>query len=139
MLSENRSQRNRELQERTRRYLKRVNKIIRKQQAVQEQTRRGAKAERQADKQKTLTDETERLRKEIEQDEAAEKQAAEEIRKRIFEETKLTASAGVSFNKFIAKVASDINKPNGIKVITPNEAIPFLENLKIEKFHEILF
>ncbi len=62
---------------------------------------------------------------------------AEAIRRRIAEETQLTASAGVSFNKFLAKVASDINKPNGIKVITPAEAIPFLEQLPIEKFHGI--
>ncbi len=62
---------------------------------------------------------------------------AEEIRTRIFEETQLTASAGVSFNKFLAKIASDINKPNGIKVITPKEALPFLEALPIEKFHGI--
>lgn len=59
---------------------------------------------------------------------------ANEIRKKIFEKTNLTASAGVSFNKFLAKVASDINKPNGIKVITPPEAILFLENLPVEKF-----
>lgn len=59
---------------------------------------------------------------------------AEEIRKRIFEETRLTASAGVSFNKFLAKTASDINKPNGIKVITPEESILFLEQLPVEKF-----
>jgi DNA polymerase-4 len=62
---------------------------------------------------------------------------AEEIRQRIFEETQLTASAGVSFNKFLAKVASDINKPNGIKVITPEEADDFLTALPIEKFHGI--
>ena len=62
---------------------------------------------------------------------------AEEIRQRIFETTRLTASAGVSYCKFLAKIASDINKPNGIKVITPAEAIPFLETLKIEKFHGI--
>ncbi len=62
---------------------------------------------------------------------------AEEIRKRIYETTRLTASAGVSFNKFIAKVASDINKPNGIKVITPEEAIEFLDRLPVEKFHGI--
>lgn len=59
---------------------------------------------------------------------------AEEILRRIFETTQLTASAGVSFNKFIAKVASDINKPNGIKVITPDEAIDFLDQLPVEKF-----
>ncbi len=62
---------------------------------------------------------------------------AEEIRRRIQEETQLTASAGVSFNKFLAKMASDINKPNGIKVITPPEAIAFLEALPIEKFHGV--
>ena len=59
---------------------------------------------------------------------------ATEIRNRIFEETQLTASAGVSFNKFLAKIASDINKPNGQKVITPEEAIPFLDLLPVEKF-----
>ncbi len=59
---------------------------------------------------------------------------ANEIRQLIFEETQLTASAGVSFNKFLAKVASDINKPNGIKVIEPKDAIVFLEELPVEKF-----
>jgi len=62
---------------------------------------------------------------------------AEEIRRRIRKETGLTASAGVSFNKFLAKVASDINKPDGMKVITPEEALPFLEELPIEAFHGI--
>ena len=62
---------------------------------------------------------------------------AEEIRATIAKDTQLTASAGVSFNKFLAKVASDINKPNGIKVITPQEALPFLEQLPIQKFHGI--
>ncbi len=62
---------------------------------------------------------------------------AEEIRQRIFETTQLTASAGISFNKFLAKTASDINKPNGIKIITYEEAIPFLEALPIEQFHGI--
>ena len=62
---------------------------------------------------------------------------AEEIRQGIFEKTQLTASAGVSFNKFLAKIASDINKPNGIKVIQPEEAEAFLEALSIEKFHGI--
>jgi len=59
---------------------------------------------------------------------------AQEIRKHIFDETHLTASAGVSFNKFLAKVASDINKPNGIFVITPTEANEFIDNLEIRKF-----
>lgn len=62
---------------------------------------------------------------------------ANEIRARIEAETGLTASAGVSFNKFLAKTASDINKPNGICVITPAEAEAFLESLKIEKFYGI--
>ncbi len=62
---------------------------------------------------------------------------AREIRKRIAAETQLTASAGVSFNKFLAKVASDINKPNGMKVILPEEAESFLEALPVEKFHGI--
>lgn len=62
---------------------------------------------------------------------------AERIRKLILDHTELTASAGVSFNKFLAKIASDVNKPDGIKVITPEEAIPFLEKLQIGKFHGI--
>lgn len=62
---------------------------------------------------------------------------AEAIRAKIYERTQLTASAGVSFNKFLAKVASDINKPNGIKVILPHEANAFLEALPIQKFHGI--
>jgi len=62
---------------------------------------------------------------------------ANQIRKRILEETQLTASAGVSFNKFLAKTASDVNKPNGICVITPDDAIEFLEALKIERFYGI--
>ena len=62
---------------------------------------------------------------------------AEDIRHAIFETTQLTASAGVSFNKFLAKIASDINKPNGIKVITRAEAGQFLEALPIQKFHGI--
>lgn len=59
---------------------------------------------------------------------------AEEIRARIFEETQLTASAGVAPNKFLAKVASDYNKPNGITVITPSRAQEFLDELDIKKF-----
>lgn len=62
---------------------------------------------------------------------------AEEIRRRIRETTQLTASAGVSFNKFLAKVASDINKPDGLKVITPEEAEAFLDALPVDKFHGI--
>ena len=62
---------------------------------------------------------------------------AEAIRAEIFEQTQLTASAGISFNKFLAKIASDLNKPNGLSVITPKQAHAFLENLAIEKFHGI--
>lgn len=59
------------------------------------------------------------------------------IRAEIFGETNLTASAGVSINKFLAKMASGINKPNGMTVILPEDAIAFVENLPIEKFHGI--
>lgn len=59
---------------------------------------------------------------------------AEEIRARIYKDTQLTASAGVAPNKFIAKVASDYNKPDGLTVITPDEMEPFLEELDIKKF-----
>jgi len=59
---------------------------------------------------------------------------AQEIRSRIQEKTKLTASAGVSYNKFIAKVASDYRKPDGITVVTPSEAIDFISSLPIRKF-----
>ncbi len=62
---------------------------------------------------------------------------AKEILQRIRQETGLTASAGVSFNKFLAKIASGINKPNGIKIILPDEAEAFLDQLPIEKFHGI--
>ncbi|RAR49852.1 DNA polymerase-4 [Flavobacterium lacus] len=62
---------------------------------------------------------------------------AQEIRKRIFEETGLTASAGISINKFVAKVASDYNKPNGQKTVNPNDVEPFLEALDIRKFYGI--
>ncbi len=59
------------------------------------------------------------------------------IRQKIKERTGLNASAGISINKFIAKVASDINKPNGQKTIPPEEVISFLEALDIRKFYGI--
>ena len=59
---------------------------------------------------------------------------AREIKQRIFDETRLTASAGVSYNKFLAKIASDYNKPNGIYVITPQKGASFIEQLSINKF-----
>lgn len=62
---------------------------------------------------------------------------ATEIRSRIKSEIGLTASAGISVNKFIAKVASDYNKPNGQKTVPPEEVLGFLEALEIRKFHGI--
>ena len=62
---------------------------------------------------------------------------AQEIRMRIFDEVGLTASAGISVNKFVAKVASDYNKPNGQKTVNPDEVIDFLEKLPIQKFYGV--
>lgn len=62
---------------------------------------------------------------------------AKEIRERIFNEVGLTASAGISINKFVAKVASDYNKPNGQKTVNPEEVIAFLEQLDIRKFYGV--
>ena len=62
---------------------------------------------------------------------------AKSIRRDIYRETQLTASAGVSINKFLAKIASSINKPNGMHVILPEFAAAFVETLAIEKFHGI--
>lgn len=59
---------------------------------------------------------------------------AREIKRRIRKETGLTASAGVSVNKFLAKIASDYKKPDGLFVISPGEAEAFVEALKIEQF-----
>lgn len=60
--------------------------------------------------------------------------AARAIKQQIYTETRLTASAGVSFNKFIAKLASDYRKPDGLTVIPPERAIEFLEQTPIDKF-----
>lgn len=62
---------------------------------------------------------------------------AEEIRTKIYELTGLTASAGISINKFLAKVASDHNKPNGQKTIPPEEVIRFLSDLDVRKFYGV--
>jgi DNA polymerase IV len=62
---------------------------------------------------------------------------AEEIRARIKAETGLTASAGVSYNKFLAKMASDQRKPDGLFVITPRMGPAFVESLPVGKFHGI--
>ncbi len=62
---------------------------------------------------------------------------AKEIRERIFNEIGLTASAGISINKFVAKVASDFNKPNGQKTVNPEDVMVFLEQLDIRKFYGV--
>ena len=62
---------------------------------------------------------------------------AKEIRERIYNEIGLTASAGISVNKFVAKIASDYNKPNGQKTVNPEEVLSFLEDLDIRKFYGI--
>ncbi len=62
---------------------------------------------------------------------------AEEIRARIREETGLTASAGVSYNKFLAKLASDQNKPDGLCVITPGKGPAFVAVLPVRRFHGV--
>ncbi len=62
---------------------------------------------------------------------------AKEIQQAIYNELNLTASIGVSYNKFLAKIASNIHKPFGITVITPNKAIQILNQLPIEKFYGI--
>jgi DNA polymerase-4 len=62
---------------------------------------------------------------------------AREIRARIESETGLTASAGVSYNKFLAKLASDQNKPNGLCVVTPARGPAFVEGLPVKRFHGV--
>jgi DNA polymerase-4 len=62
---------------------------------------------------------------------------AQEIRKRILDEVGITASAGISINKFVAKIASDYNKPNGQKTVNPEDVLEFLEKLDIRKFYGI--
>jgi DNA polymerase-4 len=59
---------------------------------------------------------------------------AQEIKRHILTQTRLTASAGVSFNKFIAKLASDYQKPDGLTVVAPEQAVSFLESIPIQKF-----
>jgi DNA polymerase IV len=62
---------------------------------------------------------------------------AREIKRKIKEKTELNSSAGVSYNKFLAKIASDWEKPEGFTVIPPARALYFLENLPIGKFYGI--
>lgn len=70
-------------------------------------------------------------------DEKSATRLAQRLQREIFEELHLTASAGVSYCKFLAKVASDQRKPAGLFVIRPDQAEEFLEHLPIEKFHGI--
>jgi len=62
---------------------------------------------------------------------------AQEIREKILQTTGLTASAGVSYNKFLAKIASDVNKPNGIKIVLPEEGASFVAELPIGRFYGV--
>jgi len=62
---------------------------------------------------------------------------AQRIRQDIYTQTNLTASAGVSYNKFIAKIASDQNKPNGIFVVRPEEGEAFVASLPVRRFHGV--
>lgn len=62
---------------------------------------------------------------------------AEAIKRDILEVTRLNASAGVSYNKFLAKIASDMDKPNGLYVITPEQGLAFVADLPVGKFHGV--
>lgn len=64
-------------------------------------------------------------------------QLAQTIKEQIKTETSLTASAGVSYNKFLAKLASDYNKPDGLFVIKPHQGLAFVETLNVGQFHGI--
>lgn len=70
-------------------------------------------------------------------DELTATQLAQTIKERIKAETDLTASAGVSYNKFLAKLASDYRKPDGLFVIKPHQGLAFVETLKVGQFHGI--
>lgn len=59
------------------------------------------------------------------------------IQRDVYQEVQLTCSAGISYNKFLAKLASDYRKPRGLTVITPESAERFLHDLPIEKFHGV--
>lgn len=62
---------------------------------------------------------------------------AQEIKKSIFTTTQLVASAGISYNKFLAKIASDLDKPDGLCLISPEQGQQFVENLAVGKFHGV--
>ena len=62
---------------------------------------------------------------------------AKEIKQKVLDQTGLVASAGISFNKFLAKIASDLDKPDGLSVIHPKKAEAFIEQLPIGKFYGV--
>ncbi len=62
---------------------------------------------------------------------------AKEIKRKIFEQVQITASAGVSYNKFLAKIASDIQKPNGLTIVLPQKGEEFVKKLKIRQFYGV--
>ncbi|MCK5829000.1 MAG: DNA polymerase IV [Methylococcales bacterium] len=62
---------------------------------------------------------------------------AKEVKKSILQKTGLVASAGISYNKFLAKIASDMDKPDGLYLIVPKQGIAFVEKLTVGKFHGI--
>ena len=64
-------------------------------------------------------------------------ETAKQIRARIYEETRLRASAGISDNKFLAKLASDLRKPNGQFAIMPDQAEAFVATLPVARFHGV--
>ncbi len=64
-------------------------------------------------------------------------EVAKYIKRRILEETKLTASAGVSYNKLLAKLGSDYNKPNGLTIIPPHKAEEFLNTIELKDIHGV--
>ncbi|ABK46022.1 DNA-directed DNA polymerase [Magnetococcus marinus MC-1] len=64
-------------------------------------------------------------------------QIAQQIKTAIWEETHLTASAGISVNKMLAKIASAMNKPNGLTLIRPEQAAQFIDTLPVKRFHGI--
>ncbi|CAA9892612.1 DNA polymerase IV 3 (fragment) [Candidatus Methylobacter favarea] len=62
---------------------------------------------------------------------------AKAIKAKIKQKTRLIASAGISYNKFLAKIASDMDRPDGLYVITPERCTQFIEQLSVEKFHGV--
>lgn len=64
-------------------------------------------------------------------------QLAHQVKRRVLAKTQLTVSAGISYNKFLAKIASDLDKPDGCYLIAPENSLEFIANLAIAKFHGV--